>query len=81
MSFKAHVKSICSKVNVKVAAVRRVRRFIPPEVMVNIFKAFMFPHFKYCSRILVRLSSGLSNKMELTNQYATRSLMNMSVLT
>lgn len=39
LSFKAHVKSICNKVNVKVAALTRVRKFIPTEVMVNIYKA------------------------------------------
>ena len=36
------------------------------------------PHFEYCAPVLVGLSSGLSNKLELTNQYAIRSLMNMS---
>ena len=35
VSFKAHVKSICNEVNVKVAALRRVRKFKPPEVMAN----------------------------------------------
>ena len=37
LSFKAHIKSVCNKVNVKVSApIRRVRKFIPSEVMVNI---------------------------------------------
>ena len=44
LSFKAHVKSICNKVKVKVAALWRVRKFIPPEVMVNIYRAFILPH-------------------------------------
>ena len=78
LSFKAHVKSICNRVNVKVAALRRVRNFIPPEVIVNIYKAFILPHFEYCAPVLVELSSGLSNKLELTNQNAIRSVMNMS---
>ena len=37
LSFKAHIKSVCNKVNVKVSALRRVRKFIPSEVMVNIY--------------------------------------------
>ena len=78
LSFKAHVKSICNKVNVIVGALRRVCKFISPEVMVNIYKAFILPHFEYCAPVLVGLSSGLSNKLELTNQYAIRSLINMS---
>ena len=47
-------------------------------VMVNIYKAFILPHLEYCAPVLVGLSSGLSNKLELTDQYALRSLMNMS---
>ena len=60
--FKSYVNSMCNKVNVKVAALRRVSKFIPPEVMINIYKAFILPHFEYCSPVLVGLSSGLSNK-------------------
>ena len=38
----------------------------------------MLPHFEYRSPVLVGLSSGLqSNDMELINQDAIRSLMNM----
>ena len=35
-------------------------------------------HTEYCAPVLVGLSSGLSNKLELTNQYGIRSLLNMS---
>ena len=67
LSFKAHVKSVCNKINVKVSALRRVRKFIPSEVMVNILKAFILPHLEYCAPVLVGLSSGLFNKLELTH--------------
>ena len=46
--------------------------------MVNIYKAFILPHLEYCAPVLVGLSSGLSNKLELTNQYAIRTLLNMA---
>ena len=68
LSFKAHVKSICDKVNTKDAALRRVRKFIPSEVMVNIYKASILPHLEYCAPLIVGLSPGLSNKLDLTNQ-------------
>ena len=55
LSFKAHVKSICDKVNSKDAVLRRVRKFIPLEVMVNIYKAFIMPHLEYCAPVLVEL--------------------------
>ena len=78
LSFKAHIKSVCNKVDVKGSALRRVRKFIPSEVMVNIYKALILPHLEYCALVLVGLSSGLSNKLELTNQYAIRTLLNMA---
>ena len=78
LSFKAHIKSVCNKVNVKVSALQRVRKFIPSELMINIYKAFILPHLEYCAPVLVGLLSGLSNKLELTNQYAIRSLFNMA---
>ena len=52
--------------------------FIPSEVMVNIYKAFILPHLEYCAPVWVGLSSGLSNKLELTNQYAIRTPLNMA---
>ena len=70
LTFKAQVKYICHKENVKVAALRRVRKTIPPKVMVHICKAFILPHSGYCAPILAGLSFGLSIKLELTNQYA-----------
>ena len=65
------------KVNAKVAALRRVRKFIPADVMINIYKAFILPHLEYCAPVLVALSSGLPNKLEYTNQFAIRTLMNL----
>ena len=78
LSFKAHIKSVRNKVNGKVGALRRVRKFIPSELMVNIYKAFILPHLEYCAPVLVGLSSGLSNELELTNQYAIKTLLNMA---
>ena len=36
LTYKAHVKSVCDKVNAKVAALRKVRKFVPVDVMINV---------------------------------------------
>ena len=36
LTYKTHVKSVCDKVNAKVAALRRVRKVLPADVMIII---------------------------------------------
>ena len=72
-----HEISHLNWVNAKVAALRRVRKLIPAYAMINVYKAFILPHLEYCAPVLVGLSSGLSNKLEYTNQFAIRTLMNL----
>ena len=43
------------KENVKVAALRRVRKTITPEVIVDICKAYILPHFGYCAPVLAAI--------------------------
>ena len=52
---------------------------VPADLMIDIYKAFILPHLEYCAPVLVvnLLSSGLCNKLELTNQFAIRTLMNL----
>ena len=38
--------------------------------MINIYKAFILTHIEYCNPVLVGLSSGLSDKLLRTNEYA-----------
>ena len=78
LSFIAHIKSVCNKVNVTVSALEGIRKFIPPEAMVNIYKAFILPHREYRAPVLVGLSTDLSNKLELTNQCVIRTLLIMA---
>ena len=64
--------------NIKVSALERVRNFIPSEVMVNIYKAFILPHLEHCAPVLAELPTGLSNKLELINRYTFRTLLIMA---
>ena len=46
--------------------------------MVNIYKACILPHLEHCAPVLAELPTGLSNKLELTNQYTIRTLLIMA---
>ena len=81
LSFQAHVKEICWKVNAKVSILRRIRKLIPLDIMIRLYKAFILPHFEYASPLFLGLNKGLSAKLESTNAFALRTLLNHSRLT
>lgn len=81
LSFQAHIKEICRKVNAKVSILRLIRKLIPPDIMIKLYKAFVLPHFEYASPPFVGLSKGLSAKLESTNAFALRTLLSHSKLT
>ena len=78
LSFKAHIKKICRKVNTKVSILRRIRKIIPSDIMIKLYKAFILPHFEYTSPLFIGLSKGFSAKLESTNAFALRTLLNYS---
>ena len=80
LSFKAYVKEICGKVNImeSIIILRRIRKFIPLDIMVKLYKAFILPHFIYASPLFIGLSKGLSAKLESTNAFALRTPLNHS---
>ena len=78
LSFKAHIQEICRKVNAKVSILRRIRRLIPSDNIIKLYKAFILPHFEYASPLFIGLSKSLSAKLESTNAFALRTLLNYS---
>ena len=81
LSFQAHFKEICWKVNAKVSILLRISKLIPLDIMIRLYKAFILPHFEYASALFFGLSKGLSAKLESTNAFALRTLLNHSRLT
>ena len=46
--------------------------------MIKLYKAFILPHFEYASPLFIGLSMGLSAKLESTNAFALRTLLDYS---
>ena len=55
LSFKAYIKEICRQVNIKVSILLRIRKFIPLDILVKLYKAFILPHFEYASLLFIGL--------------------------
>ena len=49
LTFKQHVSSICKKVNNQFSVMTRFGKLMSTETMLRLYKAFILPHFYYCS--------------------------------
>ena len=47
MTFKANILEQLKKACAKTAALRKLRKFIPQEVMIRLYKAYILPHLEY----------------------------------
>ena len=45
---------------------------------IRLYKAYILPHLEYCSPLLLGISNGLKNKLEDTNYYILRTILNCS---
>ena len=51
LSFNRHISQICEKVNKQFSVLKRFKNIITSNVMLRLYKAFILPHFQYCSLI------------------------------
>ena len=49
LTFKDHISGQLKKAYAKCAALRRIRRFVPTEVIISLYNSFVLPHLEYCS--------------------------------
>ena len=77
LTFMPHIKELLRKVCSKAAALRRIRRFIPQQVMIQLYKAYILPHFEYCSPLLLGIGEMEKNKLEDTNRYILRTILGL----
>ena len=75
LSFVTHVSEQTKKACAKAYASRRLRRFIPLDVMCRLYKAYILPHLEYCCPLLLGVGRGQIKKLEDTNNYILRSIL------
>ena len=51
LSFDNHVSVICKKINNQFNVMLRFRKLINKETLLKLYKAFILPHFYYCSSV------------------------------
>ena len=49
LKFEGQIHKICHKVSQQVAVLNRLKKILPFELRIDIYCAFIAPHFNYCS--------------------------------
>ena len=74
LSYKEHISDQLKKAYAKASALRRIRRFLPHDAMMKLYKAFILPHLEYCGPLFVGIGTGQRNRLEDGNCYILRTL-------
>ena len=76
LSFKDHLSTVLRKVYAKVGAMKRLRKLVPADISLMLYKAYILPHLEYCSPLLLGINKTLNKKLESANYYALEFLLN-----
>ena len=78
LTYKQHIVEQLRKACAKASALRQLRKFIPQDIMVRLYKAYILPHLEYCVLLLLGIGKVLSQKKEDTNYYILRTMLGLS---
>ena len=65
------------KVYAKIGVLRRLKRVMPHNVSLSLYKAYLLPHLEYHSPLLIGINKTLNSKLESANKYALKTLLNL----
>ena len=71
LNFIEHISSLLKKAYAKTGALRRIRRFVPMDVMLALY---ILPPLEYCSPLLLGVGKVQANKIEDANHYIVGTL-------
>lgn len=77
LSFKEHINILLKKAYAKIIAPRYLRRLVPTNILLVLYKSFVVSHFGYCNLLLIGVNKTLKKKLEDANHYGLRTIMNM----
>ena len=64
LSYTEHIPDQLKKAYAKASALRRIRRFLPHDAMIKLYKAFILPHLEYWSPLFVGIGTGQRHRLE-----------------
>ena len=79
LNFSKHISNICARVHNQIQVIKRFRHILSSSTEARLYKAFIKPHFQYCSTIWHFCGARNSEKLELLNKHALRIILNDNV--
>jgi hypothetical protein len=72
LEFDSHIASFCRKVAGQVNVLNRLKNVLPCNAKEALYRAFILPHFDYCSQIWHHCGARNTKKLERVNERALR---------
>ena len=63
LSWEYHINEISKKIASGISAIKRIRYFLPFEILQNVYSSLVQPHFDYCNVVWGNCSKNLSSKL------------------
>ena len=67
LSWECHINEISKKIASGISAIKRIRYFLPFEILLNVYNSLVQPHFDYCNVVWGNCSNNLSSKLLHSN--------------
>ena len=74
LTWGGHIEKLAKKLASGIAAIQRVRQFVPPVTLHLIYKALIQPHFDYCNVVWGSCGVKLADKLQKLQNRAARAL-------
>ena len=74
LSWECHINEISKKIASGISAIKRIRYFLPFEILLNVYSSLVQPHFDYCNVVWGNCSKNLSCKLQKLQNRAARVL-------
>jgi hypothetical protein len=81
LTWNTHILHVCSKLNSKLALLKRVSSFLTLDMKKLFYNAYIMPQFDYCSTIWVKEKGKEINKLLKIQKRAARIILHQSIKT
>ena len=68
LNFSSHISNVCKNINNQLHVMLRFRTLIPRGTLLKLYKAYILPHFYYCSSVWHFCGARDADKLEALNK-------------